>query len=102
MKIHEGKVVGKKMEKTATVEVVRVVMHPVYKKRYKRRKIYHVHDELGSQIGQKVIFVDCKPVSKLKRWKVIEIVGKDKADSNEKSKVAKGNKKTTKTKGSKK
>jgi small subunit ribosomal protein S17 len=89
MKIFKGKVKSKKMDKTATVEVVRVVAHPVYKKRYKRTKLYNVHDELGSKVGQTVKFIDCKPVSKLKKWKIIEILGKEK----EKSEKTKKNKK---------
>lgn len=74
MKIFTGKIVSTKMEKTATVAVRRVVVHPVYKKRIRRLKKYHVHDELSAQVGQEVKFVASKPYSKLKRWKVIEIV----------------------------
>ncbi len=77
MKIFTGRVVSKKMEKTATVVVERVMIHPIYKKRYKKTKRYHVHDELGTKVGDKVIFVPSKPISKLKRWKITEIV-KDK------------------------
>lgn len=76
MKIFTGIVISKKMEKTATVVVTRIVAHPVYGKRLKRTKKYHVHDELGTKVGQKVKFVACKPVSKTKRWKVIETVEK--------------------------
>lgn len=74
MKIFQGKVISTKMEKTATVAVERVVVHPLYKKRYKRTKKYHVHDEMGTKEGQVVKFVACKPYSKLKKWKVVEIV----------------------------
>jgi len=74
MKIFTGIVVSKKMEKTATVLVTRIVAHPVYGKRLKRTKKYHVHDELGTKMGQKVKFVACKPISKTKRWKVVEII----------------------------
>ena len=75
MKIFSGVVVSKNMEKTATVEVVRVVVYPVYKKRIKRTKKYHVHDEMGTEVGEKVHFVASKPYSKTKKWKIIEIVG---------------------------
>ncbi len=78
MKIFTGKVISKKMEKTATVAVERVVVHPVYKKRMRKTKKYHVHDEMGSQIGQGVKFVASRPYSKLKRWKVIELVESEK------------------------
>lgn len=75
MKIFQGTVTSKKMSKTATVAVERVVVHPVYKKRVKRIKKYHVHDELGAKVGQLVKFVACKPYSKLKKWKLVEVVG---------------------------
>ena len=75
MKIFSGVVVSKKMEKTAIVNVERVVIHPVYKKRIKRTQKYHVHDEMGTEVGEKVRFVASKPYSKTKKWKTIEIVG---------------------------
>lgn len=71
MKIFTGKVISKKMENTATVVVERVVMHPVYKKRFKRTKKYHVHDEVGTAVGEVVNFVATKPISKLKKWKIV-------------------------------
>ncbi|MFC1710273.1 30S ribosomal protein S17 [Patescibacteria group bacterium] len=74
MKIITGKVVSIKMKDTATVAVERVVVHPMYKKRFRRIKKYHVHDELGVEVGQEVKFVACKPYSKLKRWKIVEVV----------------------------
>lgn len=89
MKIFKGKVVSTKMEKTATVAVERVVVHPIYKKRYKRTKKYHVHDEFGTEAGQVVRFVACKPYSKLKKWKVVEIVSAP-ASKSPKIKTKKG------------
>ncbi|MBU0569634.1 30S ribosomal protein S17 [Patescibacteria group bacterium] len=71
MKIFTGKVISKKMEKTATVAVERTVVHPVYKKRMRRMKKYHVHDIFGTKVGQIVQFVASKPYSKTKRWKII-------------------------------
>lgn len=62
------------MDKTATVEVERIVAHPIYKKRLKKTKKYQVHDELGAKEGQEVKFVATKPISKLKKWKVIEVI----------------------------
>lgn len=76
MKIFTGKVISTKMLKTATVAVERVVLHPVYKKRIRRVEKYHVHDEKGVKEGQLVKFVGCRPVSRLKRWKIVSIVGK--------------------------
>jgi small subunit ribosomal protein S17 len=88
MKIFIGKVISTKMSKTATVAVERIVVHPMYKKRFKRTKKYHVHDELGVKVDDKVSFAACKPISKLKRWKIIEIISEKK-----KSAVKKGKKK---------
>jgi len=74
MKGFIGKVVSTKMKKTATVEVVRVVAHPIYKKRFKKTKKYQVHDELGAKKGDTVRFVASRPYSKLKKWKIVEII----------------------------
>lgn len=78
MKIFSGKVISKKMAKTATVEVERVVVHPVYKKRFRRTKRYHVHDEIGVSLGQRVFFVPSKPYSKLKKWRIVKVFEKKK------------------------
>lgn len=75
MKIFTGRVIAKKMDKTATVAVERVIVHPVYKKRLKRTKKYHVHDEIGVKEGNFVKFAATKPISKLKKWRILEIVG---------------------------
>lgn len=74
MKIFTGKVIGKKMGKTATVAVARVEIHPLYKKRFIRDRKYQVHDEMNAQIGDVVKFSDSKPYSKTKKWKITEIV----------------------------
>ena len=74
MKIFQGKVVAVKMAKTATVAVTRVVVDPLYKKRFKRIKKYHVHDEIGVKEGDRVKFAASAPVSKLKKWKIIEVI----------------------------
>ncbi len=63
-----GVVVSAKADKTLVVEVKRVTMHPVYKKRFTVRKKYYVHDEANQyQEGQTVTFLQCSPISKLKR-----------------------------------
>jgi small subunit ribosomal protein S17 len=92
MKIFTGQVISTKMSKTATVAVERIVVHPMYKKRLKRIKKYHVHDELGVKVGDKVSFTACKPVSKLKKWKIIEVIG-EKKEKTKKAAVKKGKKK---------
>ena len=75
MKIFTGKVTGLKMAKTAVVSVERVVVHPLYKKRFRRDKKYQVHDEFETKLGDVVKFTACKPYSKTKKWKVLEVVG---------------------------
>lgn len=85
MKIFSGSVVSKKMQKTATVEVVRIATHPRYKRRLKRAKKYQVHDELGADVGDRVKFIAIRPVSKTKKWRIVEIVN-PKVKKQEKSK----------------
>jgi len=75
MKIFTGRVLSKKMDKTATVAVDRVVVHRVYKKRFKTTKKYHVHDDLEVEVGQTVNFIPSKPYSKTKKWKIVGISG---------------------------
>lgn len=74
MKVFIGKVIGTKMAKTAVVSVERVVVHPLYKKRFKRDRKYQVHDELGTNINDVVRFTASKPYSKTKKWKILEVV----------------------------
>jgi small subunit ribosomal protein S17 len=74
MKIFIGKVIGTKTAKTATVAVERVVIHPLYKKRFKRFTKFQVHDELGVKVGDRVKFADSRPYSKSKKWKITEVV----------------------------
>ena len=63
------------MNKTVVVEVERTIIHPKYKKRLKRTKRYHVQDENNSsKVGTRVLFVETKPISKTKSWKVLEAV----------------------------
>ena len=88
MKIFIGKVISTRMAKTATVAVESVVVHPMYKKRFKRIKKFHVHDELGTKEGDMVKFVASKPYSKLKKWKVIKIMEKEKPGKTKKGKKA--------------
>ena len=74
MKIFTGKVIATKNAKTATVAVERFMVHPIYKKRFKRETKYQVHDELGVKVGDTVKFQDSKPYSKLKKWKIVKVV----------------------------
>lgn len=71
-KIFKGVVVSDKMDKTITVLVSRFVEHPKYKKRIKKNKKYKVHDENNSKkIGEIVEIQETRPISKDKRFKVI-------------------------------
>lgn len=71
-----GIVVSNKMKKTVTVEVTRKKRHPRYQKVYERSKKYYAHDESDAlSVGQKVRIVETRPLSKMKRWRVVEAIG---------------------------
>lgn len=71
-----GVVVGNKMKKTVTVLIERQVRHPLYKKIIKRKKKFLAHDEYEKcKVGDVVKIVETRPLSKRKRWRVLEIVG---------------------------
>ncbi len=70
-----GVVVSDKMDKTVLVESTRLVKHPLYKKLLNRRAKYSAHDEKNQcKIGDKVLIVESRPLSKCKRWRVREII----------------------------
>lgn len=70
-----GKVVSTKMQNSIVVEVERVNVHPIYKKRYTVKKKFYAHDAEGiAEEGQTVKIQETRPISKLKRWKLIEIM----------------------------
>ena len=72
-KILKGKVKSTKSNKTIVVEVVRKYRHPFYGKVTRRSKKYHAHDEKNKfKEGENVSIIETKPISKLKRWQVIE------------------------------
>ncbi len=74
-KEREGVVVSTKMQKTVTVKVERTIRHPEFAKVITRAKKYYAHNEdLNIQVGQKVRIVETRPISKLKRWRVAEIL----------------------------
>jgi len=76
MKSLIGTVASTKMEKTATVEVERIKIHPIYKKRIKVKKKFHAHDEIGVKEGDKVRMQECRPISKTKKWRIVEVIKK--------------------------
>jgi len=70
-----GVVVSNKMDKTVVVTTVRMTMHPLYKKYIKKRVRFKAHDEANScQVGDTVIIQECRPLSKDKRWRVVDII----------------------------
>lgn len=70
----EGRVISNKMQKTVTVLVERPVKHGLYGKYIKRSTKLHAHDEQGCQEGDVVRVSECRPLSKTKNWRVVEIV----------------------------
>ena len=71
----KGIVVNDKMAKTIIAEVTRIKVHPKYKKQYKVSKRYKIHDARGlAKVGNQVIFEECRPLSKEKKWRLIQIV----------------------------
>jgi small subunit ribosomal protein S17 len=76
-KVREGLVVKDKMDKTVVVAVETRKIHPLYKKRIRVTKKYKAHDENNTcKIGDKVKIIETRPLSREKRWRVIEIVSK--------------------------
>jgi small subunit ribosomal protein S17 len=72
-----GSVVLSKMAKTIVVEVTRRVPHPIYKRIVTKRKKFYAHDEQGTaQVGDVVKIIECRPMSKLKRWQLGEVIRK--------------------------
>ncbi|ACH93431.1 MULTISPECIES: 30S ribosomal protein S17 [Borrelia] len=74
-----GKVVSDKMSKTVVVEIVQRKMHPIYHKYLKVSRRVKAHDEREeSKLGDKVKIVESRPISKEKRWRLIEILERSK------------------------
>jgi len=74
-KILTGKVIRNKTDKTITVLIERKYQHPLYNKIIKSRKKYHAHDENNKfNVGDIVSIEETKPISKIKKFKVIEVV----------------------------
>jgi len=72
-----GSVVSSKMAKTIVVEVIRRVQHPMYKRTINKRRKFYAHDEQQqAKPGDVVKIVECRPLSKLKRWELKEILRK--------------------------
>ncbi len=98
-----GEVVSTKMAKTIVVEVTRRVPHPVYKRIVSKRKKFYAHDERQTaQVGDVVRIIECRPLSRLKRWELGTVLRKavqvgvehpalaTSADTREKKTIKKG------------
>ncbi len=76
-KVEEGVVVSDKMNKTRVVVVSWNTKHPLYQKVLRRKSRFHAHDEKNeSHTGDRVQIVETKPLSKLKRWRIAQILEK--------------------------
>ncbi len=76
-KERSGLVVSDKMAKTVVVSIERTVMHPRYKKILRRRSRVKAHDETNQcHVGDRVVIVECRPLSRDKRWRVSKVLEK--------------------------
>jgi small subunit ribosomal protein S17 len=76
-RVVEGLVTSDRMQKTITVLVERTFKHPKYKKYVRKADKYHAHDENGdAKIGDRVEIAACRPLSRLKRWRLVRVVEK--------------------------
>ena len=74
-KIYTGNVVSDKMDKTVVVAVTRITQHPVYKKTIRKITKFKAHDEENKcKAGDRISIIESRPLSKDKRWKVLDIV----------------------------
>jgi small subunit ribosomal protein S17 len=76
-KTRVGVVASNKMDKTVVVAVERLVLHPKYKKYIRRRNSFKAHDSNNAcQVGDRVLIQESRPLSKTKRWVVVEVLEK--------------------------
>ncbi len=76
-KIYTGRIISNRMDKTVVVAVTRRFTHPVYKKTVKKVTKFKAHDEANEcKVGDIVKIIETRPLSKDKRWKVIELLNK--------------------------
>jgi small subunit ribosomal protein S17 len=72
-----GVVTSAKMQKTIVVKVIRAVQHPLYQRVVRHSKKYYAHDETGeARVGDTVRIVSTRPLSKLKRWRLQEVIAR--------------------------
>ena len=76
-KVRQGVIVSDRNDKTVVVAVERTVRHPLYGKVMRRSKRYHAHDEQNEgKVGDIVRIMECRPMSRLKRWRLLEVVSR--------------------------
>ncbi len=74
-KARTGTVTSDKMDKTVTVSISQTVKHPLYSKIYKRNSRLYAHDENNdARVGDRVLVSETRPLSKTKRWRVVEVL----------------------------
>lgn len=79
-KMRQGIVVSDKNDKTVVVKVERTVRHPLYGKVMRRSKRYQAHDEANAgKVGDVVRIMECRPMSRTKRWRLVEVVKRPEA-----------------------
>ena len=74
MKKTTGTVIFAKMEKTVAVEIKIMTIHPLYKKRIWKKRKYLVHNDMGAKVGDKVVFTECRPISKKIHWTITDVI----------------------------
>ena len=88
-KERRGVVVSDRMQKTVVVSVERTVMHPRYKKYLRRRTKVKCHDESNRcRVGDRVLIVECRPLSRDKRWRVSRVIERARMTEQQPSKGA--------------
>lgn len=74
----QAKVISTNMQKSIVVNIVKLVKHPIYKKYVKKSIRLHVHDEDNVALcGDTINIVECRPLSKTKSWKLVNIINRD-------------------------
>ena len=79
----KGVVISNKMMKTVVVEITRAFRHPLYEKVVHSSKKLFVHDELGCNVGDEVLIIESKPISKTKRFVVEKILSRQEVDESQ-------------------
>lgn len=80
----KGTIISNKMRKTVVVRIDRLIKHPKYQKYYRISKKFKAHDEKGEyQIGDVVVIEETRPISKEKRWRIVELIKRQMIEAEE-------------------